>query len=906
MSRVRAAPAPAAAARGEGAARAAAPAIAPRAVAVRDDGGTVVAARSAGHSFAALALHAPEETAPEDETAPTPRAAAVVAPPRVVQRQATGAPAAGAAPARDETAAGAAPAAGALVVDDAAADLQPGQMRKSELLERLRAESCAAADAAMARTGRSTQGCPYVERALARYASRDAATLERAVRRYAPEASAARTASDYVPAVAARIGRGAERWATTGELPEMPAELDESAAGGGDAGGVISAIGGALSAIGGAFSAIGRLFRKGPAAAAPAVTDAAAVAGALGPGQPLDPTPRARMESALGADFSTVRLHADGDAAALSRSLEARAFTVGPHVAFAAGEYRPGSPAGDALLAHELAHVVQQRGAAPPSPAAPLDAAPASADPYEQQADQAAQEAVVTLWDDGSARPRRRRRLASALRSGLQLQRCHHNQAPAQTALNVPTLTASLQAASISTIVAVFQSALDAIRISVTSGGTVSDSDATALAAAAGTRLWEVARAAAQGAAPVQGFSEHFEPLHQMRAAIRGLPGSPANARLTQLAGLMEQPFGDAARGISDVRFTTAAPSGTSVVRVLLTGFDPFSSGTVPPTAADWNPSGAVVLALDNRELNAGTNLVARMQGIVLPVSFEQFEARGAREGIVERALGPHLNEVDAVITVSLGDPNAAAVDLEAYAVGVRREYDIHPDPDATTPDETRPHRLVPVSAPLAGSTGVGPGVVPTSPLLSGVQSDVDAAGSPRPTIDTHLIFDVADDSTANALFADLGLTSRPSVGPATFLASGGPEPGPQPRTDPPRRRQFQLRDPAVSRLLAAVQSRTGTTLNVSLVPPGAAAGASPNLYSVRIIEGPGGSFLSNEVSFRTLRLLNAARPTNTPTSFHVHVPRPGATPDLRQLILTLERIVISVASRVPRPTPAP
>jgi hypothetical protein len=64
MSRVRAAPAPAAAARGEGAARAAAPAIAPRAVAVRDDGGTVVAARSAGHSFAALALHAPEETAP--------------------------------------------------------------------------------------------------------------------------------------------------------------------------------------------------------------------------------------------------------------------------------------------------------------------------------------------------------------------------------------------------------------------------------------------------------------------------------------------------------------------------------------------------------------------------------------------------------------------------------------------------------------------------------------------------------------------------------------------------------------------------------------------------------------------------------------------------------------------------
>ena len=48
---------------------------------------------------------------------------------------------------------------------------------------------------------------------------------------------------------------------------------------------------------------------------------------------------------------------------ALTRSVSARAFTTGADVYFAGGEYRPGSSEGDRLLAHELTHVVQQRGA---------------------------------------------------------------------------------------------------------------------------------------------------------------------------------------------------------------------------------------------------------------------------------------------------------------------------------------------------------------------------------------------------------------------------------------------------------------------------------------------------------------------------------------------------------------
>ncbi len=63
-----------------------------------------------------------------------------------------------------------------------------------------------------------------------------------------------------------------------------------------------------------------------------------------------------------------MRVHHDDHAAALSRAVSARAFTVGNDVFFGAGEYRPGTQSGRELLAHELTHVVQQRGAADTGP----------------------------------------------------------------------------------------------------------------------------------------------------------------------------------------------------------------------------------------------------------------------------------------------------------------------------------------------------------------------------------------------------------------------------------------------------------------------------------------------------------------------------------------------------------
>jgi hypothetical protein len=82
-------------------------------------------------------------------------------------------------------------------------------------------------------------------------------------------------------------------------------------------------------------------------------------------GQPLDPAARSLMERRLGHNFGNVRVHADAAAADANRVLAARAFTSGRHIAFNAGEYRPGTAVGRALIAHELAHVLQQRNHAP-------------------------------------------------------------------------------------------------------------------------------------------------------------------------------------------------------------------------------------------------------------------------------------------------------------------------------------------------------------------------------------------------------------------------------------------------------------------------------------------------------------------------------------------------------------
>lgn len=97
-----------------------------------------------------------------------------------------------------------------------------------------------------------------------------------------------------------------------------------------------------------------------------------------GGGRPLDPETRAVMESRFGADFGDVRVHTEARATAAARSVAAQAFTVGRDIVFGENRFQPQTAGGRRLLAHELAHVVQQVRDA--SPRVQRAAMPASAD----------------------------------------------------------------------------------------------------------------------------------------------------------------------------------------------------------------------------------------------------------------------------------------------------------------------------------------------------------------------------------------------------------------------------------------------------------------------------------------------------------------------------------------------
>jgi hypothetical protein len=103
------------------------------------------------------------------------------------------------------------------------------------------------------------------------------------------------------------------------------------------------------------------------------------------PGQPLDGATRSVMETRFRHDFSQVRIHADAAAARSADAIAANAYTMGNNVVFNQGGYAPNSGNGQKLLAHELAHVVQQsRGGLPPG----IDGDPA----LENEADRIANE----------------------------------------------------------------------------------------------------------------------------------------------------------------------------------------------------------------------------------------------------------------------------------------------------------------------------------------------------------------------------------------------------------------------------------------------------------------------------------------------------------------------------------
>lgn len=93
----------------------------------------------------------------------------------------------------------------------------------------------------------------------------------------------------------------------------------------------------------------------------------AAIQAARTGGQPLSAAERAFFEPRFGHDFSRVRIHAGSSAAAAARVVDAHAFALGSDIVFGAGQYAPSTHGGQRLLAHELAHVIQQGHAGAPT-----------------------------------------------------------------------------------------------------------------------------------------------------------------------------------------------------------------------------------------------------------------------------------------------------------------------------------------------------------------------------------------------------------------------------------------------------------------------------------------------------------------------------------------------------------
>jgi hypothetical protein len=302
------------------------------------------------------------------------------------------------------------------LVEDEADSVQPGQMRKTEFFARLKPAVCAAAEQGFAGTEHESRHCPLIELYLGFYERRDAGRINRDLPRFVGDGPRPRSAEGYIALIARRVAASVRQWAATGEITGVPRDIPlpgmelPPLAGLGALGALAGGFGGGLG---------GLLFKArsgGPGAAEPE-----AVRAELGTGRPLDAGVRARMEPAFGASFSHVRIHSDGTAGGVASRLNAHAFTVGEHVAFADQEYRPGTLLGDALIAHELAHVTQQGSGAASASAGGHDHGD-----LEHQADVAAVGVVARLWAGwrGQARSAAAPQKGPRLGAKLRLHRC--------------------------------------------------------------------------------------------------------------------------------------------------------------------------------------------------------------------------------------------------------------------------------------------------------------------------------------------------------------------------------------------------------------------------------------------------------------------------------------------------
>jgi len=381
----------------------------------------------------------------------------------------------------------------------------------------------------------------------------------------------------------------------------------------------------------------------------------------------------------------------------------------------------------------------------------------------------------------------------------------------------------ALQAATQQTLQGVLEAALAEARSIIEGGNALTDSDAAELGHIAGQQIWDWAKAK-----PGFGNESHFEPLRrlqEMLRALRNLDQNPHHDEVLRIFRIVENAFVDAARGGSSIGFDRKVKKGTKVVNTLVTGFDPFTGRDATPARGEWNPSGAAVLALDGQSINAEKGVVAAVEGVVLPVSFDEFRA-----GLVERIVAPQMSKLDALLTVSLdtGIDPSDPVRLERYAVGVHRLNDGKLERIPAAPSGTEGPRIIEAPAPLE------------TIATETEQKTAKTVSVKKPTFgnDIQLKFRTAGD--ANKARADLKMPSQNS----DILVIDN--------------------QAAIRQIIATAQITSGPGIRFSLVPKG-------KVHEADLLRGPGGDFLSNEVSYRAQRLVGGSK--SRAVSFHTHVP---------------------------------
>ena len=441
---------------------------------------------------------------------------------------------------------------------------------------------------------------------------------------------------------------------------------------------------------------------------------------------------------------------------------------------------------------------------------------------------------------------------------------------------------------------AVMEAMLGEARAVVEGGGDIPKEDARHTGEAAGKKLWQFAKKPAGSLGDESHFGRiqaaheligKFGESHEL-AKSRDLSSAQdkLSIKLLQTLKWIQEGLDLGARGVTDISF---GAGGKSVVKVLLTGFDPFSSSgdLSKPVKGTWNPSGAAMLALDNRSVPAkgsqGGAGVAKMQTVILPVDYDEFQAGG--KGLVESIVAEKAPDLDAAITVSMGGDIAPGqpVRLERFVVGT------HEVPRPDKQGVVRPS-LEPI--PAAGGGTAGDAIMESNAPLDQIAQATEHRSKDadkdvqKPVIGTEITLQFVDAATAKA--------GEPVLG--TFA--------------PPNQVLVSNASTIEQIMQSMTRQASGTDIKFHV---------GGKDFTAKVVSGPGGNFLSNEVSYRMLRKLQQSKPAQDPLSFHVHheqvgpIPQDTSTPEaaqqrkdelkkaggvLNRLIETLKRIVAATA----------